>query len=83
MICDFFPIEIFISQTRRFFKGDLEIDGVPKEQNLFQLVASTLGTSNDNNVIAFNDNSSAIRGKRVHKGRFGPTDRRTDSFERL
>ena len=46
-----------------FFKGLLEIAGRSKsDRSLIDLVAGTQSSSNANNVIAFNDNSSAIRG---------------------
>lgn len=38
------------------------VDGKEEEKNLFQLIQSTQTTSNSNNVIAFSDNSSVIRG---------------------
>lgn len=45
-----------------FFKGLIEIDGEEKADSLIDLVCSTQNHSNPNNVIKFNDNSSAIRG---------------------
>ncbi|XP_003747373.1 phosphoribosylformylglycinamidine synthase [Galendromus occidentalis] len=45
-----------------FFKGDLIVDGKPEKQNLFQIIQDTQNKSNDNNVIKFSDNSSAIKG---------------------
>lgn len=45
-----------------FFKGLIEIDGEEKPDSLIDLVCSTQNHSNPNNVIKFNDNSSAIRG---------------------
>ena len=50
-----------------FFSGVIEIDGVAKPQSLFQLVKSTLKSPkcNGNSIIAFHDNSSAIRGVSV------------------
>ena len=38
------------------------IDGEEKPHTLFQMVKATLQTSADNSIIAFHDNSSAIRG---------------------
>ena len=38
------------------------IDGEEKPHTLFQMVKDTLQTSADNSIIAFHDNSSAIRG---------------------
>jgi len=47
-----------------FFGGVIEIDGVAQKQSLFQLVKATLKGKkcNNNSIIAFHDNSSAIRG---------------------
>mmetsp|Transcript_6895 Transcript_6895/g.13751 ORF Transcript_6895/g.13751 Transcript_6895/m.13751 type:complete len:1317 (+) Transcript_6895:84-4034(+) len=45
-----------------FFGGKMIIDGEEKEDTLFRMVKDTLGKSNKNSVIAFHDNSSAIRG---------------------
>lgn len=45
-----------------FFKGNLVVDGKPEQHNLFQMIQDTQKTSNPNNVIAFSDNSSAIKG---------------------
>jgi phosphoribosylformylglycinamidine synthase len=45
-----------------FFGGKMIIDGEEKEDTLFRMVKDTLKTSNDNSVIAFHDNSSAIKG---------------------
>jgi len=46
-----------------FFGGQLQIDGKPMPHTLFQMVKSTLtDTSKQNSIIAFHDNSSAIRG---------------------
>jgi phosphoribosylformylglycinamidine synthase len=45
-----------------FFSGKIIIDGVEKEETLFQLVKSTLyhNNSNENSIIAFHDNSSVF-----------------------
>jgi len=48
-----------------FFKGALEVDGVPVAGSLMGLVQSTLAARPGNSVVAFADNSSAIRGFRV------------------
>ncbi|XP_022663775.1 phosphoribosylformylglycinamidine synthase-like [Varroa destructor] len=48
-----------------FFKGDLVIDGKAEKENLFQIIQGTQKTSNPNNVIAFSDNSSALKGYRT------------------
>ncbi|CAD5219881.1 unnamed protein product [Bursaphelenchus xylophilus] len=45
-----------------FFKGNLVVDGVQRENHLFKTIQSTQDHSNPNNVIAFCDNSSAIKG---------------------
>lgn len=46
-----------------FFKGLLDIEGrEPVEKSLIDMVASTQLNSNPNNVIKFEDNSSAIEG---------------------
>ncbi|XP_015706615.1 phosphoribosylformylglycinamidine synthase-like [Coturnix japonica] len=48
-----------------FFKGRLEVDGRWEPRSLFESIMATQGRSNDNNVIKFCDNSSAIRGAPV------------------
>ncbi|KAG6446478.1 hypothetical protein O3G_MSEX004433 [Manduca sexta] len=45
-----------------FFKGKIILDGKEINQSLIDMVASTQETSNNNNVIKFGDNSSAIKG---------------------
>ena len=46
-----------------FFGGNLIVDGVPQPGSLFKMVKDTLaGERGHNSVIAFKDNSSAIRG---------------------
>ena len=45
-----------------FFKGRLVIDGREVPETLLQIVKSTLLANPSNSVIAFSDNSSAIRG---------------------
>jgi len=45
-----------------FFKGRLVIDGKEQPQHLFEVVSEPHKTNPNNSVIAFNDNSSAIRG---------------------
>ncbi|CAG9785046.1 unnamed protein product [Diatraea saccharalis] len=45
-----------------FFKGKLILDGEEINQSLIDMVASTQQNSNNNNVIKFGDNSSAIKG---------------------
>ncbi len=48
------------------FKGELWVDGQPvPEKNLMQMVKQPLECSGPNSVIAFCDDSSAIRGKEV------------------
>ena len=46
-----------------FFKGRMVIDGVEQEKCLMRMICDTQLTTNDNNVIKFSDNSSAIKGK--------------------
>ncbi|CAK8696763.1 unnamed protein product [Clavelina lepadiformis] len=41
------------------------VDGIEKPKSLFEMVSDTLENSNRNNVIAFSDNGSAIRGEKV------------------
>eukprot|EP00803_Ostreobium_quekettii_P001832 evm.model.scf_2062.2 EVM.evm.TU.scf_2062.2 scf_2062:14560-16204(-) len=45
-----------------FFKGNMVLDGVPMDSTLMDIVASPLKAHPNNSVIAFKDNSSAIRG---------------------
>ncbi|CAH2075330.1 unnamed protein product, partial [Iphiclides podalirius] len=49
-----------------FFKGKIILDGKEIDDSLIDMVASTQRTSNNNNVIKFGDNSSAIKGF-IHK----------------
>ncbi|XP_077129905.1 phosphoribosylformylglycinamidine synthase [Ranitomeya variabilis] len=55
-----------------FFKGKLLVDGAERPHSLFDLIMKTQDTSNQNNVIKFCDNSSAIQGKPVSS--LVPTD---------
>ena len=62
-------VELFdISQSNSehsrhwFFKGRMIVDGVEQPRTLMQVVQSTLDARPDNSVVAFADNSSAIRG---------------------
>ena len=48
-----------------FFKGKLVIDGRQVPHSLLQVVKSTISKNPANSIIAFSDNSSAIRGYRV------------------
>ncbi|XP_015603817.1 phosphoribosylformylglycinamidine synthase [Cephus cinctus] len=48
-----------------FFKGRMVIDGEEKEASLIDMIIDTQCTSNQNNVIKFSDNSSAIRGFKI------------------
>jgi phosphoribosylformylglycinamidine synthase len=48
-----------------FFKGRLVVDGVEQPHSLMDLVAAPLQAAPNNSVIAFCDNSSAIRGYRI------------------
>lgn len=45
-----------------FFKGRLLIDGVEVQETLMDIVKEPLKYSNPNSIIAFKDNSSAIKG---------------------
>uniref|UniRef100_A0A7E4W4A2 phosphoribosylformylglycinamidine synthase n=1 Tax=Panagrellus redivivus TaxID=6233 RepID=A0A7E4W4A2_PANRE len=45
-----------------FFRGKLFVDGVERPESLFKSIQDTQNHSNQNNVIAFSDNSSAIIG---------------------
>ncbi|VDM61489.1 unnamed protein product [Angiostrongylus costaricensis] len=45
-----------------FFRGRLYVDGEERKASLMDSIRATQNYSNQNNVIAFNDNSSAIRG---------------------
>ncbi|XP_022815968.1 phosphoribosylformylglycinamidine synthase [Spodoptera litura] len=60
-----------------FFKGKLLLDGHEINESLIDMVASTQKTSNNNNVIKFGDNSSAIKGFKHSKLR--PTNVRNPS----
>ena len=48
-----------------FFGAKLVIDGEPVSQTLFEIVKSTWWANPGNSVIAFHDNSSAIKGFRI------------------
>ena len=48
-----------------FFKGKLVIDGQEMPETLLQIVFSTLETNKNNSLIAFTDNSSAIKGYKI------------------
>jgi phosphoribosylformylglycinamidine synthase len=48
-----------------FFKGRLKIDGDEMPQHLFEVVRAPYEANPNNSVIAFHDNSSAIRGFRA------------------
>ncbi len=48
-----------------FFKGRLIIDGKEAPETLMDIIKEPLRHSNKNSVIAFKDNSSAIRGYRI------------------
>ncbi|KAI1729929.1 cobB/CobQ-like glutamine amidotransferase domain-containing protein [Ditylenchus destructor] len=45
-----------------FFKGDISVNGVKRNESLFKSIQNTQLSSNPNNVISFSDNSSAIHG---------------------
>lgn len=46
-----------------FFRGELVIDGVPQPHTLMHIVKAPWRANPNNSVIAFNDDSSAIRGQ--------------------
>ncbi len=48
-----------------FFKGRLIIDGVQAPDNLIAMIQGPLKANPNNSVIAFNDNSSSIRGAKI------------------
>eukprot|EP00877_Chromochloris_zofingiensis_P007400 jgi/Chrzof1/2913/Cz12g03220.t1 len=48
-----------------FFKGELVIDGQAMPDNLMDIVTAPLDANYNNSVVAFKDNSSAIRGFEV------------------
>ena len=48
-----------------FFKGKIVIDGKEMPETLLQIVFSTLDANPGSSLIAFNDNSSAIRGHEI------------------
>jgi phosphoribosylformylglycinamidine synthase len=48
-----------------FFKGRLVLDGVEQPKHLISLVQEPMQANPNNSVIAFNDNSSSIRGATV------------------
>ncbi len=47
------------------FKGNIVIDDVPMEQSLMEIVEEPLRRFENNSLIAFCDDSSAIRGKKI------------------
>jgi len=66
-----------------FFKGRLVVDGQEAPDHLIGLIKGTLDANPNNSVIAFRDNSSAIRGRRIrtivpeqvgHAARYVSTD---------
>jgi phosphoribosylformylglycinamidine synthase len=66
-----------------FFKGRLELDEVEVPRHLIAMIQGPLEANPNNSVIAFNDNSSSIRGVEVptlvptEPGRPGPFSRTT------
>ena len=48
-----------------FFRGRLVVDGREVPENLMQIIRQTLTRNPNNSVIAFKDNSSAIRGYEI------------------
>ncbi len=63
-----------------YFKGRLIIDGIDTGRNLFSLIKSALESNPANSVIAFRDNSSAIRGYEI-KTLIPASPGRCSSFE--
>ncbi|CAL1270868.1 unnamed protein product [Larinioides sclopetarius] len=61
-----------------FFKGNLIVDGVQIKENLFEMIMKTQKHSNQNNVIKFSDNSSAIKGFNINL--FSPVDTDQPSY---
>jgi len=61
-----------------FFKGKLVVDGEEVPNTLLQIIRSTIQKNPANSIIAFSDNSSAIRGYKIwtiipkHGGRYSP-----------
>jgi phosphoribosylformylglycinamidine synthase len=51
-----------------FFRGDIGIEGEKMPSNLFDLVKEPWKAIPNNSVVAFKDNSSAIRGFNVRTG---------------
>ncbi len=49
-----------------FFKGRLMLDGREVPETLMQLITAPLDANSSNSLIAFKDNSSAIRGHKVN-----------------
>ncbi len=49
-----------------FFRGLQIIDGQPCDKTLFEVVQSTLAANPGGSLVAFRDNSSVIRGGRLH-----------------
>ena len=73
-----------------FFGGNLIVDGVPQPGSLFKMVKETIaGERGHNSVIAFKDNSSAIRGfvntplRPTRPGEPGPLDTRPVDLDLL
>jgi phosphoribosylformylglycinamidine synthase len=50
-----------------FFKGEMVVDGKLHPDSLIDMIIDTQKTTNQNNVIKFSDNSSAIKGFNVKK----------------
>ncbi|GFU05892.1 phosphoribosylformylglycinamidine synthase [Nephila pilipes] len=61
-----------------FFKGNMVIDGTQMKENLFEMIMKTQKHSNQNNVIKFSDNSSAIKGFNLQL--FSPVDSDQPSY---
>lgn len=48
-----------------FFRGDIVVDGIRMPENLMDIIKAPWKANPNNSVVAFNDNSSAIRGFQV------------------
>lgn len=68
-----------------FFKGKMVVDGVEHEESLIDMIIETQKHTNQNNVIKFSDNSSAITGykhKSLRPSSPGkPSELRTENAE--
>lgn len=60
-----FNISVNPSCRHWFFKGDIVVDGEKKPENLMSIVSAPWKQNPNNSVVAFKDNSSALRGTTV------------------